>query len=236
MPRIPAPSRRCGWRRRARPTAWVGARGESMRFDNGEGCRLVRRMIAGWFWRSLVVIAPVASARAQSVVSEVRFGILAHDVPVLGAQKEHGADLNGEVLFVSPVPARAVAGVADELRWLLMPRPDVGIDANTSDYTSQVYLGLTWTASLAHGAFTANDGVFAGFGFGAAFNNGYIETTDSNHLSLGSHVLFHSSLEIGYSFDPAYSVSVYFEHSSNAGLAARNEGLSDLGVRFGIRF
>jgi len=86
------------------------------------------------------------NARAQSaLISEVRIGVLAHDVPIFGLQREHGVDLNGEVLFVSPVPDTAVADIGPAWRWLFQPQPDIGGDFNTAGQTSQAYAGLTWT-------------------------------------------------------------------------------------------
>lgn len=78
--------------------------------------------------------------------------------------------------------------------------------------------------------------MFLDLGFGPAFNNGLISTTDPDRKSLGSHTLFHGSLSIGYRFDRRYSVSLYFEHSSNAGLARENQGLDNAGVRLGLAF
>jgi lipid A 3-O-deacylase len=190
-------------------------------------------------WRSfgalVLSLALCRPALAQSILSELRFGVLAHDVPFLGSHKEPGADINGEVLFVSPIPGNLVDGVAPPLRWLLQPRPNAGFDANTAGYTSQFYFGLVWTADLFTDVLRPQDGVFFDFGFGPAFNNGEVDGGD-NHKALGSHVLFHESVDIGYRITPRYSVSLYFEHSSNAGLASRNQGLNNAGVRFGIGF
>ena len=108
----------------------------------------MKRTLRAVLCTTLLAVATIAPAAAQDIVSEVQMGVLAHDVPILGAQQEHGADINGELRFVSPVPGEWVAGVAPELRWLLTPRPNVAFDANTSGYTSQVYFGLTWTADL----------------------------------------------------------------------------------------
>ena len=185
---------------------------------------------------ALPVLACAETALAQGVVSELKGGVLYHDVGVLGEQKEHGVDLNGELLFVSPVPERLVAGIDPHFRWLLTPRPNVGFDLNTSGYTSQLYFGLTWTANLFYHVLRPQDHISFGIGFGPAFNNGQISSNNGNHLSLGSHVLFHPSLELAYWFTPRYSASIYYEHSSNAGLAQHNDGLNNLGIRFGIGF
>lgn len=183
---------------------------------------------------SLLVLA--SPAGAQSIVTGVYFGVLAHDVGFLGSHKEGGADINGEIDFASPVPYHLIAGINPMFRWLLDPHPNIGFLANTSGYTSQFYFGLAWTADLFDAVFTRQDHVFFTFAFGPAFNNGDISSTSSNHLSLGSHVLFHPSVELGYAFTPRYSISAYFDHSSNGGLAQHNDGLDDAGVRFGIHF
>lgn len=183
-----------------------------------------------------LLLAQIGVAQAQQVVSEVRVGALAHDVPFLGEHKEPGADINGELLFVSPIPDSWVADVAPAWRWMLTPRINIGGDVNTSGATSQLYFGLTWTATLFNQVLTADDSLFLGVGFGPAFNNGHISTTDPNRKSLGSHVLFHPSIDIGYRFDKRWSVSIYYEHSSNAGLASQNEGLNNAGLRVGLAF
>jgi lipid A 3-O-deacylase len=176
--------------------------------------------------------APTASA--QSIFSELKVGVLAHDVPIIADQYEHGADINAELRFVSPVPDDWLAIVSPPWRWVLDPRPNIGIDANTAGYTSQAYFGLTWTAVLWQGVFAPRDHVDVDIGFGPSFNNGH--TVSRTHASLGSNVLFHPSVEMVYWFAPRTNVSVYLEHSSNAGLATHNVGLSNLGVRLGVAF
>lgn len=184
---------------------------------------------------ALVCLTARVHAIAQSLVSEVQLGVLAHDVPILGIQSEHGADLNGELRFVTPVPNAWAAQVPTALRWLLTPRPDIGIDANASGYTSQAYIGLTWTAVLFHALVAPSDRFDFSIGFGPAFNNGRRIGSD-DHLALGSSVLFHPSVELAYWFNPRWNMSLYFEHSSNAGLARENAGLDNLGVRLGVGF
>ena len=49
-------------------------------------------------------------------------------------------------------------------------------------------------------------------------------------------MLFHIPAELGYRFDGNNSVSVYFEHMSNADTQDNNQGLDRLGVRYGYRF
>jgi lipid A 3-O-deacylase len=173
------------------------------------------------------------SAGGSGLLSEVRIGLLAHDIPILGPQREHGADVNSELLFVSPVPEAAVAGVASAARWLLRPRPVIGFSQNLNGYTSQVYLGFDVGTPIAHGLLRRQDAVLFDAGFGAAINNDRTLGSARNRLHLGANVLFHPNLQFGYAFDSRYSIALYYEHSSNAHLARYNEGLNNVGVRFG---
>ena len=182
------------------------------------------------------VALPDRPSHAQ-LLTDVRLGVLAHDVGILGYQRESGADLNVELIFASPVPDEALTGIGEAWRWLLRPQPNVGVEANTSGYTSQGYVGLTWTVDLDNGgALWPDHAVFLGISFGPSFNTGYVRSPSPHRLSLGSNVLFHPALELGYRITPAWSISVYFDHSSNAGLARYNEGLDNLGVRAGLHF
>jgi lipid A 3-O-deacylase len=94
-----------------------------------------------------------------------------------------------------------------------------------------------WTVDLDTGGVLWSDHtVFLGVGLGGAFNNGHVESNAGSRLSLGSNLLFYESLELGWRLIPAISISAYFSHSSNAGLASHNDGLSNLGARVGYRF
>ena len=78
-------------------------------------------------------------------------------------------------------------------------------------------------------------GIFFGLGLGAALHDGPLDER-GNRKALGSRVLFHVPLELGWRWDRHSSVSLYFEHVSNAGLADENEGMDNVGVRYGYRF
>lgn len=168
-------------------------------------------------------------------LSELRFGAMAHDPQFLDG-KERGADLNGELLFTTPVPLAWVEGVSPRWRWLLQPRPHIGFLANTAGHTSAGYLGLTFTAPLAYDVLRPGDAIrFDLFG-GGAVNDGLHNSRLADRKSLGSSTLFRVGGEIGYQFTPRYSVSLYLDHQSNGGLARRNQGYNTLGLRFGIGF
>lgn len=182
-----------------------------------------------------VLLPGSVSAQEQRylVLDEVKFAVLGHDV---AEGKEGGADINGEILFASPVRDAVANTVPFYLRWLVQPRLDLGFEANTAGQTSQGYFGLTWTWLLARNLLRPDDGVDLGIGFGPAFNNGLIRTTQPDRKSLGSHVLFHVSFELGYRITPRYEVSAFFDHSSNAGFARENQSINDAGLRLGLRF
>jgi lipid A 3-O-deacylase len=177
-------------------------------------------------------LAGAGPARAQpqpplfpstgAIFSEIRLGIMAHDVPIGGPRIEDGVDINGEVLFTSP----------DFLRILAAPRPHLGFTASTNGGMSQVYAGLSWQ-------FTLWRGLFAGFSLGGALHTG--PTHDDNTFpqtrkAFGSRGLFRESVEIGWQIDEHNSISIMLDHISNARLASPNPGLDTLGVRYGFRF
>lgn len=168
-----------------------------------------------------VVCALVSAAitPAHADPSEIRLGVSAHDIGLLGSDKEDGLDVNGEVLFEPPAFLRPAGS----------PRPHVGMSVNTSGDTSQVYAGLTW-------AVEPDERWFAEFSFGTAVHDGELHDNGHGDKALGSRVLFRGALAVGYRLDRHASVSLVFDHESNAGLADDNEGLNNLGLRWGYRF
>ena len=151
---------------------------------------------------------------------EIRGGVLAHDVPNLwsGFRLERGVDINGEVLFGSGLP---ILGGSI--------RPALGASINTAGGTSKAYLDARWEIETP-------SGIFFGLGLGAAVHDGNLDVTEPDRKALGSRVLFHIPLELGFRFDERHSVSVFFEHMSNSSLADHNEGLDSIGLRYGYRF
>jgi lipid A 3-O-deacylase len=173
----------------------------------------------------LSLAGTVASAQT-GLIDELRLGVLRHDAGIFGTHKEAGVDLNGELRFVSP----------DILKAIWAPRPHVGVSVNTIGNTSQAYAGLTWTFTLADGLVRANDRLFLDVSFGGAVHDGDIHTENDERKALGSRVLFHGALELGWAFTPGQSISILLDHMSNANLGSKNEGLDNLGLRYGIKF
>jgi lipid A 3-O-deacylase len=193
---------------------------------------------AGWLvfvlFAGLLLVS--GTARAQNVTyGEFKFGVIAHDVRFLEG-KESGVDLNPEVIFPSPVPDAWVDQAPIYLQWLLQPRPTIGTLINTAGFTNQYYFGPTWTWELVSNVLRPDDGITFGIFFGPGFNDGKLASSEPNRKSLGSHILFRESLELGYRIDAMWQVSAYIDHVSNAGFARYNQSLNDVGGRIGIRF
>ena len=52
----------------------------------------------------------------------------------------------------------------------------------------------------------------------------------------GCDLLFRESLSLGFRLDRHQSVSIMLSHISNSGLCEHNDGLDNLGIRYGYRF
>lgn len=161
-----------------------------------------------------------ALADEPRLIHELKLGLLAHDVDSLwsGSSRESGTDFNIEAIL-SP-SMEIMNGTL---------RPAIGATINDNSDTSKVYAAARWETSL------SQDGFFA-VGLGVALHDGNTGLTDINHKALGSSVLFHIPIEAGIRFGKANSLSLYFDHMSNAGFANANEGMDTLGIRYGYLF
>lgn len=187
-----------------------------------------RGSVAALAAASVIAIASWAvPARAEDgIIDQLKFGVLDHDIGIGGHHKEPGADINGEVQFTSP----AFLGI------IWSPRPHVGTDINTDGKTSDIYAGLTWTLLKFQDVFRTSDAIFFDGSLGGAVHDGHLHGGSSSDKQLGSRVLFRESIEIGYQFVPRQSISVFADHISDAGLTSQNQGISNLGVRYGYGF
>ncbi len=169
---------------------------------------------------------PAAAGQAapsdkETVLSEVRAGILRHDQGLYHSRKEPGTDVNLELLFRSP-------------RWkpfdlLWSPRPHAGTSINLDGNTSQIYGGFTWEVRPFPGLFI--DG-----SLGLSLHDGFLQTIKEGRAALGLRVLFRESIEIGYRFGSRHGVSAFLDHISNAGLGRDNDGITNMGARYSFRF
>ena len=173
---------------------------------------------------ALVAAALPAAAQQVPFMREVKLGVVAHDIPGLwsGFRLEHGIGVNGEVILSPALPL--FGGHI---------RPALGgtytIPQSGHRATSKAYADARWMIE-------SQSGLFLSLGIGAAIHDGVLATTDIDRKALGRRVLFHFPLELGWRFDAHNSISLYFDHISNAYTSSTNEGLDTLGVRYGYRF
>jgi lipid A 3-O-deacylase len=168
------------------------------------------------------IAGPASSSEAgiAAWLHEVKAGLLYHDLDHLwsNTRREDGVDFNGEMIFA---PKLNFLGGAF--------RGAFGGSLNSSGGTSKAYLDLRYQYDF-------DNGVFVSAGGGGAIHNGDLIFSDPDRKALGTRLLFHVPVEAGYLFSAHHSVSVYFDHVSNAGLADANEGMDTLGLRYGYRF
>ncbi len=153
------------------------------------------------------------------VVSEIRTGVLAHDVGIFTSEREEGVDLSLEVYFVSPRLLDVI--------W--SPRPHLGVAANTAGDTSQIYGGLAWDWTFWEPFFV--EGTLA-----LAVHDGKLENRYADRVALGCRVLFRESVSLGARFLERHSISLQLAHISNANLCSNNAGLDTLGIQYGYHF
>ncbi|SFL77740.1 Lipid A 3-O-deacylase (PagL) [Nitrosomonas communis] len=187
--------------------------------------RLIMRtqIIGGLVFSLACIVSSAGFAEEQKTLAwlhEVKFGILHHDTGGLwsGFNRESGVDFNLEAIFSPHV--KFLGGSF---------RPAFGGSANTAGDTSKLYTDIRWQ-------YEHTSGIFFGIGIGGAVHNGKLHLEQDDRKALGSRVLFHIPIEIGYRLGAKTSLSVYFDHVSNAFLADKNEGMDTLGGRFGFRF
>lgn len=134
---------------------------------------------------SCSVISPVADADERIIppwLHEVKIGVLHHDTGGLwsGFRRESGVDVNLEAIFSPHV--QVLGGFI---------RPAFGGSVNTAGDTSKLYSGIRWQYDHA-------SGIFAGVGVGGAIHNGKLHLQENDRKALGSRILFHIPIEIGY--------------------------------------
>lgn len=164
------------------------------------------------------------TARAEEgmgdYLHEVKLGVLHHDQDNLWSNysRESGVDINAEVIL----------NLSTEL-WGGDIRPVLGGSVNSVGDTSKVYAAARWETTV------GDNGLFA-VGVGGALHNGETKLVRNDKKALGSKALFYFPIEAGYRLDDHNTVSLFFDHVSNAWLADPNEGMDTLGIRYGYRF
>lgn len=165
-------------------------------------------------------------------VDELRGGLYWHSVDAAGPGADplfgvldttRGVDANIELLF-TPFDI-------GDFSWLGEFRPHVGATVNTGGLESMVYAGLSWTWHVFDGP------VFVEATFGGSLNDWDPDNRTRHARNLGCNLLFRESASVGFDITEQASIMVTVEHASNAGLCTSgNQGLTNAGVRFGLKF
>lgn len=176
----------------------------------------------------------LGAGQAEAGVNEVQIGVLAHNIQVIdskNANKEDGPVIEAQITFDSP----------GFLRWAGAPRPYAMISANVSGDTSHAGVGLEWRWEFA-------DGWQLNPGLGYVVHDGELENPyppgpqsiafADEHVLLGSRDLFRTSLAVTRELSENWSAQVIFAHLSHGQILGdgRNQGMDQIGVRFGYRF
>jgi lipid A 3-O-deacylase len=175
--------------------------------------------------------APVRDfhSRDPHFIYELKFGLLGHDQNTLLNQhrreKHIGLDFNADVTFAAAYHVPYFGGVI---------RPAMGGTLSAIG-TNLAYVDARYRIDGPFSYYLPRE-VFVMVGLGGAFHNGNEKFEASDRKAFGSRVLFHVPVEIGWQFNHHHSIALYYEHIGNAGLAAVNEGMANLGVRWGYRF
>jgi lipid A 3-O-deacylase len=175
----------------------------------------------------LLLLGSPARADDPHFIYELKLGVLGHDESFLIShsrrEKRLGVDFNADVTLT---PSLAVPWIGGAIR------PAFGGTLSAIG-TNLGYIDARYQID---GPFRTPSNLFFMIGLGGAIHNGNLESQAEDRKAFGSRVLFHIPAEIGWRFDPHNSIGFYFEHVSNAGLAKPNEGMDNLGVRYGYRF
>ncbi len=185
------------------------------------------RRALGLSFLAALIVAGGAPAQAQdesrprSFISELRLGVLGHHVEPAGSEKG-GQDVNVEILFGRPAIAygNSFADIA------FRPRLHVGASINVNGDTSQVYSGLTWDIPLI-------ERVSLELTFGGSLHDG---PNTGEGSAFGCPLNFRELASIGIAVTERWRLYGTVAHMSNAGLCARNSGLTSAGVRLGYAF
>jgi lipid A 3-O-deacylase len=164
---------------------------------------------------------PRSGRTGGGLFSELRLGLVDHDMQVFRDGKERGADIIVEALFATPFRKGRAA--------FLTPRPHLGASINTRGDTSHAYTGFTWDFGLP-------GRLFLNVSLGVSVHDGDLSSDRADVKEFGSRFLIRESVDVGYPSSGRHAVSLFIDHSSNAGLASRNDGLQSIGFRVHHRF
>lgn len=178
---------------------------------------------------ALAIGAPFDSARAADFgLEEVRAGLFYHSAYTGFLPTGDHWDLSRleslkfSALFASPE--------LDAFAWIGAPRPEIGATLNLKGRENIVHANLNWRIPL------FETPLYLELGFGAALTDGALQDAASPSRSFGCALNFYEAAGIGAHIGDTMTLTLRYEHTSNADLCAPNEGLSNLGLMIGWTF
>lgn len=187
-----------------------------------------RRGILG-FATALGLCAGASAASAQDIyLDELRAGAFFHGayqgfVPTsLTWNFSHFEDVKFSALFASPH--------IDAITWYGQIRPEIGATVNLAGKESLVHANLNWQIPL------FDSPVYLELGLGAALTTGSLTGAPAGTRNFGCRVNFYETAGIGVNLSENVTATLVYEHTSNLGMCAANDGLSNLGVLVGFKF
>jgi lipid A 3-O-deacylase len=185
------------------------------------------RLAVASFVALLLLMGTPARAEDPHYVHELKLGLLGHDESFLIShsrrEKRLGLDFSADITFVPYYAVPYIGGVI---------RPALGATYSAIG-TNLAYVDARYQIE---GPFGSPANLFFMVGLGAAIHNGNQKFEAEDRKAFGTRTLFHIPAEVGWRFDRHHSVALYFEHVSNAGLGSPNEGMDNIGLRYGYRF
>lgn len=165
----------------------------------------------------------------QNPRSELRIGIMAHDAyPVwlpstpTDFRFNQIKDVGFDLLLRSPD--------TDFFRWMGSPRPNFGGTLNFDGQESMVHLALTWQARL------PDTPVYVEGTIGAALHNGLLTGVFGKLRPQGCRLGFYTGIGLGVDITEKLTATLVYEHMSNADMCSANFGLSNVGIKLGVKF
>ena len=190
-----------------------------------------------WHVSAMAVVAAcmtVAPAVSRADIIEP-FETAAHpfwtvDEVRAGAFKQAIDDAHGEgtgAMNLEVLGGRFAGGYENSiLNFFLTPRPHIGTTIAFGK-TDEFYFGVTWDARLIGDTFFETS-------FGGAAHDGPLHELEI--ASYGCQVNFRELASLGLALSPDWRLMGTLDHMSNAGLCGNNRGLTNAGVRLGIKF
>jgi len=104
------------------------------------------------------------------------------------------------------------------------------MDINTNGDTTFGYGGFTWEWNV-------TKRFYVDFFLGIAGHDGFLHNAPPDRRELGSRLLFREAIELGWRITDRHSLSVMWDHYSNAGwIDKKNQGNDNMGVRYSYRY